>query len=68
MAHKRYKTKKEVKEPKIIQRRENIRKEFAVHSGKYNYKDDISNDIINSRKKYNENTQDENIKKNGISY
>jgi len=57
------KTKKEVKEPKIIQRRENIRKEFAVHSGKYNYKDDISNDIINSRKKYNENTQDENIKK-----
>ena len=57
------KTKKEVKEPKIIQRRENIRKEFAVHSGKYNYKDNISNDIINSRKKYNENTQDENIKK-----
>ena len=57
------KTKKEVKEPKIIQRKENIRKEFAVHSGKYNYKDNISNDIINSRKKYNENTQDENIKK-----
>ena len=55
--------KKEVKEPKIINRRENIKKEFSVHSGRYSYKENISNDIINSRKNYNTNSQEKNVKR-----
>ena len=55
--------KKEVKEPIIIKRRESIKKEFKVKSGRYSYKDNISNDIINSRKNYNANSQDKNIKR-----
>ena len=55
--------KKEIKEPKIINRRENIKKEFSVHSGRYSYKENISNDIINSRKNYNTKSQEKNVKK-----
>ena len=55
--------KKEIKEPKIINSRENIKKEFSVHSGRYSYKENISNDIINSRKNYNKNSQEKNVKK-----
>ena len=54
---------KEIKEPKIINRREMIRKEFSVHSGRYSYKENISNDITNSRKNYNANSQEKNLKK-----
>ena len=56
------KEKKEFKEPKIIKRKEIIRKEFTLHSGRYEYKDNISNDIINSRKNYNENSVEKNRK------
>ena len=56
-------TKKEIKEPKIIKRRESIKKEFKPKSGRYSYKDNIENDITNSRKNYNENNQDKNIKR-----
>ena len=57
---------KEVKEPKIINSREIIRKEFSAHSGRYSYKDNISNDITNSRKNYNINSQDKNLKRINI--
>ena len=40
-----------------------IRKEFSVHSGRYSYKENISNDITNSRKNYNANSQEKNLKK-----
>ena len=55
--------KKEVKEPKIIKRKENVKAVFSVHSGRYPYKNNISNDIINSRKNYNQNSQEKNVKK-----
>ena len=57
---------KEIKEPKIINRREIIRKEFNPHSGRYSYKENISNDITNSRKNYNANSQEKNLKKINI--
>lgn len=57
------KEKKEVKEPQIIKRKENIKKEFTVHSGRYSYKDNIANDIINSRKNYNKNSVEKNLKR-----
>ena len=55
--------KKEVKEPKIIKRKENIKAVFSMHSGRYNYKGDISNDIINARKNYSQNSHEKNMKK-----
>ena len=58
--------KKEIKEPIIIKRKENIKQQFTIHSGRYTYKDDISKDIINSRKNYNENSQEKNLKRISI--
>ena len=58
--------KKEIKEPIIIKRKENIKQEFTYHSGRYSYKDNITNDIINSRKNYNENSQEKNLKRISI--
>ena len=55
--------KKDYKEPIIIKRKENIKATFSTHSGRYNYKDNISNDIINSRKNYNANSTEKNVKK-----
>ena len=57
---------KEIKEPIIIKRKENIKQEFTYHSGRYSYKDNITNDIINSRKNYNENSQEKNLKRISI--
>jgi hypothetical protein len=57
------KAKEPIKEPKIINSRELIKKEFSVHSGRYSYKENISNDITNSRKNYNANSQDKNLKR-----
>ena len=58
--------KKEIKEPIIIKRKENIKQQFTIHSGRYTYIDDISKDIINSRKNYNENSQEKNLKRISI--
>jgi hypothetical protein len=55
--------KKDYKEPIIIKRKENIKATFSTHSGRYNYKGNISNDIINSRKNYNANSTEKNVKK-----
>lgn len=55
--------KKDYKEPIIIKRKENIKATFSPHSGRYNYKGNISNDIINSRKNYNANSTEKNVKK-----
>ena len=55
--------KKDYKEPIIIKRKENIKATFSTHSGRYNYKDNISNDIINSRKNYKANSTEKNVKK-----
>ena len=55
--------KKEVKEPKIIKRKENVKATFSVHSGRYPYKNNISNDIVESRKNYNKNSLERNVKK-----
>ena len=52
---------KEVKEPIIIKRKENIKEVFSKRSGRYSYKDNIENDIINSRKNYNSNSKEKNI-------
>ena len=51
---------KEVKEPIIIKRKENIKEVFSKRSGRYSYKDNIENDIINSRKNYNSNSKEKN--------
>ena len=57
------KEKKEVKEPIIIKRKEVIKQEFTLHSGRYPYKENISNDIIQQRKNYNENSKEKNLKR-----
>ena len=55
--------KKEVKEPKIIKRKENIKATFTTHSGRYKYTGNISNDIMNARKNYKQNSEEKNRKK-----
>ena len=48
-------TKKEIKEPKIIKRRESIKKEFKPKSGRYSYKDNmkvIGKMVIKKEKEY----------------
>ena len=55
--------KKDYKEPIIIKRKENIKATFSTHSGRYNCGGDIANDIINSRKNYNANSTEKNVKK-----
>ena len=60
------KEKKEIKEPIIIKRKEVIKQEFTLHSGRYTYKDNISNDIIQQRKNYNENSKEKNLKRVNI--
>ena len=60
------KEKKEIKEPIIIKRKEMIKQEFTLHSGRYTYKDNISNDIIQQRKNYNENSKEKNLKRVNI--
>ena len=61
---KKVETKKEVKEPVIIKRKENVKLTFATHSGRYaNKNTNISEDILKSRKNYNANSQERNMKK-----
>ena len=55
--------KKEEKEPKIIKRKENIKATFTTHSGRYKYTGNISNDIMNARKNYKQNSEEKNRKK-----
>jgi hypothetical protein len=55
--------KKEVKEPIIIKRKENFKATFSTHSGRYKCTGNIANDILTSRKNYNANSQERNIKK-----
>ena len=55
--------KKEVKEPKIIKRKENIKATFSTnHHGRYKCTGDISNDIMNARKNYKQNSEEKNRK------
>ena len=56
--------KKEIKEPKIIKRKENVKAVFSLHSGRYNCKSgDITDEINNQRKNYKANTQERNVRK-----
>ena len=60
---KKIEIKKEVKEPKIIKRKENIKAVFSSHSGRYQYKNNIANEIATQRKNYNQNSLEKNVKK-----
>ena len=61
---KKIETKKEVKEPVIIKRKENVKLTFTTHSGRYNNKNtNITDDILKSRKNYSANSQEKNMKK-----
>ena len=63
LKEKKEEKKKEVKEPIIIKRKENFKATFSTHSGRYKCTGNIANDIITSRKNYNANSQERNIKK-----